>query len=112
MPQRLASHGSVTVTAPCEHLERHQHLCCDWNISWGILSSGSTADVSLRSVAKRPEENNFTVETVQAAAKRYKVTGSGKVMRRKPGKQHINEKMSPGHLRRLGKEVQVNTNAT
>jgi ribosomal protein L35 len=44
---------------------------------------------------------------MQAAAKRYKVTGSGKVMRRKPGKQHINEKMSPGHLKRLGKETQV-----
>lgn len=44
---------------------------------------------------------------MQAAAKRYKITGSGKVMRRKPGKQHINEKMSPGHLKRLGKETQV-----
>lgn len=46
-------------------------------------------------------------ECTQAAAKRYKITGSGKVLRRKPGKQHINEKFSPGHLRRLGKEVQV-----
>lgn len=44
---------------------------------------------------------------MQAAAKRYKVTGSGKVMVRKPGKQHINEKKSPKQLRRLGKMSQV-----
>ena len=43
----------------------------------------------------------------QAAAKRYKVTGSGKVLVRKPGKQHINEKKSPKRLRRLGKMSQV-----
>lgn len=28
-------------------------------------------------------------------------------MRRKPGKQHINEKYSPSHLKRLGKMAQV-----
>lgn len=39
---------------------------------------------------------------MQAAAKRYKVTGSGKVFTRRPGKQHINEKKSPKRLRALG----------
>lgn len=37
----------------------------------------------------------------QAAAKRYKVTGSGKVMGRHAGKQHMNEKMSTNHKREL-----------
>ena len=36
-------------------------------------------------------------------AKRFKVTGSGKIVRRSPGKQHINEKMSRDTLRKLGK---------
>lgn len=40
---------------------------------------------------------------MQAAAKRYKVTGTGKVLTRRPGKQHINEKKSPKRLRNLGK---------
>lgn len=32
--------------------------------------------------------------SLQAAAKRFKVTGAGKVMARHAGKQHLNEKMS------------------
>ena len=47
------------------------------------------------------------LKTRKAAAKRYKVTGSGKVFTRRPGKQHINEKMSSAKLASLGKEVQV-----
>jgi len=43
----------------------------------------------------------------QAAAKRYKITGSGKVLTRRPGKQHINEKKSPKRLRALGKEKEI-----
>ncbi len=51
--------------------------------------------------------NHITFATLQAAAKRYHVTGTGKVLRRRPGKQHINEKMSSNHLKRLGKAVQI-----
>ena len=40
---------------------------------------------------------------VQAASKRYKVTGTGKVLTRRPGKQHINEKKSPKRLKQLGR---------
>ncbi len=36
----------------------------------------------------------FVAVLLQSAAKRFKVTGSGKVMCRKAGKQHFNEKMS------------------
>ena len=43
----------------------------------------------------------------QAAAKRFKITGSGKILMRRPGKQHINEKKSPKRLRDLGKEKEV-----
>ena len=35
------------------------------------------------------------------------MTATGKLLRRKPGKQHINEKMSRAHLRKLGKKALV-----
>ena len=38
---------------------------------------------------------------MQAAAKRYKITGTGKVLTRRPGKQHMNQKMSRQHKRKL-----------
>ncbi|GIL59254.1 hypothetical protein Vafri_14174 [Volvox africanus] len=38
-------------------------------------------------------------KTRKAAAKRFKVTGSGKIMGRKSGKQHFNEKMSRDEIR-------------
>lgn len=49
----------------------------------------------------------FCLDDMQAAAKRYKVTGTGKVLTRRPGKQHINEKKSPKRLSQLGKLKQV-----
>lgn len=45
---------------------------------------------------------------MQAAAKRFSVTGTGKIRRRRPGKQHINEKMARGKVRVLGKVMVVN----
>ncbi|KAK9834474.1 hypothetical protein WJX74_002475 [Apatococcus lobatus] len=49
-----------------------------------------------RHAAKRPK-----LKTKKAAAKRYKITGTGKVLTRKPGKQHMNQKMSRQHKRKL-----------
>ena len=43
----------------------------------------------------------------RGAAKRFKLTGSGKIMRRKAFKNHILEKKSPDRKRRLGKEAEV-----
>ena len=44
---------------------------------------------------------------LQAVQKRFKITGAGKVVRRRPGKQHINEKMSRAKIRSLGKQLVV-----
>ena len=44
---------------------------------------------------------------LQAAAKRYRVTGSGKVMARHAGKQHMNEKQTRAKKRELSKEFVV-----
>lgn len=41
--------------------------------------------------------------SIQAASKRFKITGTGKVVLRHPGKQHINEKKSSKRLSQLGK---------
>lgn len=47
------------------------------------------------------------MKTDKGAAKRYKVTGSGRIMRRKAFKNHILEKKGPKRLRHLGKEAAV-----
>ena len=44
------------------------------------------------------EAKGYKLKTRKAAAKRFKVTGSGKVLRRKPGKQHINKHKSTTRL--------------
>ena len=50
---------------------------------------------------------HYKMKTRKAALKRYKVTAGGKVLRRKPGKQHINKRKSRKRLRRLGQENPV-----
>ncbi|PSC74543.1 50S ribosomal chloroplastic [Micractinium conductrix] len=45
------------------------------------------------------------LKTRKSAAKRYKLTGSGKVMVRRAGKQHLNEKQSRKTKRNLSKMV-------
>ena len=47
------------------------------------------------------------MKTHKGAAKRFKVTGSGKVMRRKAFKNHILEKKSPKRKRHLSTEAEL-----
>ena len=57
------------------------------------------------SLITRPASPSHTPHTgssivaAQAAAKRFKITGSGKVMARHAGKQHFNEKMTRDEIR-------------
>jgi large subunit ribosomal protein L35 len=46
-------------------------------------------------------------KTRKAVAKRFKVTGSGKVLRRKQGKRHILQKKSRKRKRQLGRATLV-----
>ena len=48
-------------------------------------------------------------KTKRAAAKRFKVTGSGKVVRRKAYKGHLTAKKSPNRKRRLRKAAPVSS---
>jgi large subunit ribosomal protein L35 len=47
------------------------------------------------------------MKTHKGAAKRFKLTGSGKLVRRKAFKNHILEKKSPARKRRLTREAEV-----
>ncbi|HEY2812082.1 MAG TPA: 50S ribosomal protein L35 [Acidimicrobiales bacterium] len=47
------------------------------------------------------------MKTHKGAAKRFKLTGSGKLVRRKAFKNHILEKKSRTRKRRLNREAQV-----
>ena len=47
------------------------------------------------------------MKTDKGAAKRFKITGTGKIMRRKAFRSHILEKKSSVRTRRLAKEAQV-----
>lgn len=46
-------------------------------------------------------------KTRSAVAKRFKVTGTGKILRRKQGKRHILQKKSQKRKRSLGKAALV-----
>ena len=47
------------------------------------------------------------MKTHRGAAKRFKITGSGKIMRRKANRNHVLEKKSSKRKRRLKGEAQV-----
>jgi len=47
------------------------------------------------------------MKTHKGAAKRFKLTGSGKLMRRKAFRNHILEKKSPTRKRRLKREAEI-----
>ncbi|MEO9223720.1 MAG: 50S ribosomal protein L35 [Acidimicrobiales bacterium] len=47
------------------------------------------------------------MKTHRGAKKRFKVTGTGKLMRRKANRSHILEKKTPKRKRRLGRETEL-----
>ena len=47
------------------------------------------------------------MKTHRGAAKRFKVTGTGKILRRKAFRNHILEKKSSTRTRRLGRPAEV-----
>ena len=46
-------------------------------------------------------------KTRKGVAKRFKVTGSGRILRRKQGKRHLNSRKNSKRLRRLGQSALV-----
>jgi large subunit ribosomal protein L35 len=46
-------------------------------------------------VPKKKSQKKYKLKTYKAAAKRFRVTGSGKLMRTKGGKSHLRRRKSP-----------------
>lgn len=46
-------------------------------------------------------------KTRKGVAKRFKVTGTGRVIRRKQGKRHLNRRKNSKRMRRLGQSALV-----
>lgn len=63
---------------------------------------GGAAVATTREVTTSKAKGKYKLKTRKAAAKRFKVTGNGKVMRRKQGKQHLNTKKNSKRKRFLG----------
>jgi large subunit ribosomal protein L35 len=55
-------------------------------------------------VARKPTEGKYKIKTHKATAKRFRVTGSGKLMRTKIGKSHL-RRHSSKRVKRLFSEM-------
>ncbi len=57
------------------------------------------------------KQKKYKIKTYKAAAKRFKVTATGKVMRTKGGKSHLRRRKSPRTKRALSRMHEVVTSA-
>jgi large subunit ribosomal protein L35 len=57
--------------------------------------------------AARKEPDMPKMKTDRGAAKRFKVTGTGRLRRRQANRSHLLEKKNSVRTRRLGREVEV-----
>lgn len=60
---------------------------------------------------KSTKTGKFKLKTHKATAKRFRVTGTGKVMRTKGGKSHLRRKSSKRVKRKLDRMLEVTTTA-
>ncbi|KAK1414034.1 hypothetical protein QVD17_29772 [Tagetes erecta] len=68
-----------------------------------VVSSPNKKPQSLTIVAAK----GYKMKTHKASAKRFRVTGTGKIVRRRAGKQHLLRKKNAKRRTRLSKTVQV-----
>ena len=54
------------------------------------------------------KNKKMKLKTHRGAAKRFKMTSTGKLMRSHSGKRHLLGTKAPGRMRKLGKMVEVN----
>ena len=54
------------------------------------------------------KNTKMKLKTHRGAAKRFKMTSTGKIMRMHSGKRHLLGMKSPRRMRKLGKSVEVN----
>lgn len=88
---------ACTVQHPAARLENRPQRSPPPPLPSALPAAVACGRLAPHSVACRP----CVCRHLQSAAKRYKVTGSGKVMVRRAGKQHLNEKQSRKTKRNL-----------
>ena len=59
----------------------------------------------LRAATRKGQADMPKMKTRKCVAKRYKVTGSGKITRRRPGRKHLMRKKNSKRKRRLAMDV-------
>jgi large subunit ribosomal protein L35 len=57
-------------------------------------------------VPRKPRKK-IKLKTHRGAAKRFKITSTGKVMRHHSGRRHLLGTKKPKRMRRLGKQIEV-----
>ena len=60
---------------------------------------------------KKSKTKKYKLKTYKAAAKRFRVTGSGKVMRTKGGKSHLRRRTSKRTKAKLASTMEVSNTA-
>lgn len=63
-------------------------------------------------MSKKKKQKKYKLKTHKATVKRFRVTGTGKVMRTKGGKSHFRRRRSGRVKRSLDKMQQVSTSTT
>jgi large subunit ribosomal protein L35 len=58
-------------------------------------------------MAKKKKQKKYKLKTYKAAAKRFRMTKTGKIMRTQGGKSHLRRKKSKRVLYRMRKNVEV-----
>ena len=57
----------------------------------------------------KKKKKKYKLKTYKAAAKRFKITKNGKILRTKGGKSHLRRKKSKRVKRQFGKMIEVTT---
>ena len=60
---------------------------------------------------KKKKQKKYKLKTYKAAAKRFRATGSGKIVRTKGGKSHFRRRRSPRVKRQLDSMLEVTNSA-
>ncbi|PJF44825.1 MAG: 50S ribosomal protein L35 [Phototrophicales bacterium] len=60
---------------------------------------------------RKPRKGKFKLKTHKATAKRFKVTGSGKVMRTKGGKSHLRRRKSARVKRKFDRMLELSNSS-
>ncbi|PIA45991.1 hypothetical protein AQUCO_01600332v1 [Aquilegia coerulea] len=112
------SSSSLPSIQTCSHGVRlafsyKKNPCLNLSSSRNISMFQPVLPIKLSSPQKPPSftvfaAKGYKMKTHKASAKRFRVTGNGKIVRRRAGKQHLLGKKNTKRKNRLSKMIQVN----